>query len=38
MDNSKPGQGSKEKYLDASRKILSQEKIICYMKALINIV
>ena len=38
MANSKDGQGHKEKYLDTSRKILSQEKHMCNMKALIFII
>ena len=37
MANSKDGQGDKDKYLDTSRKILSQEKLICNTKALILI-
>ena len=37
MDNSKDGQGHKDKYLDTSRKILSQETLMCNMKALIFI-
>ena len=34
MANSKDGQGHKDKYLDTSRKILSQEMLMCNMKAL----
>ena len=34
MANSKDGQGHKDKYLDTSRKILSQEMLRCNMKAL----
>ena len=34
MANSKDGQGHKDKYLDTSRKILSQEMLTCNMKAL----
>ena len=37
MDNSKDGQGHKDKYLDTSRNILSQETLMCNMKALILI-
>ena len=37
MANSKDGQGHKEKYLDNSRKILSQEMLLCDMKAIIFI-
>ena len=37
MANSKDGQGHKEKYLDTSRKILSQEMLLCDMKAIIFI-
>ena len=37
MANSKDGQGHKDKYLDTSRKILSREMLMCYMKALIFI-
>ena len=37
MANSKDGQGDKDKYLDTSRKILSQEMLICNTKALILI-
>ena len=37
MANSKDGQGHKDKYLDTSRKILSQEMLICNMKGLIFI-
>ena len=33
MANSKDGQGHKDKYLDPSRKILSQEMLMCNMKA-----
>ena len=35
MANSEDGQGHKDKYLDTSRKILSQEMLMCNMKALI---
>ena len=35
MANSKDGQGHKDKYLDTSRKILSQEMLMYNMKALI---
>ena len=35
--NSEDGQGHKDKYLDTSRKILSQEMLMCNMKALIFI-
>ena len=35
MANSKDGQGHKNKYLDTGRKILSQEMLMCNMKALI---
>ena len=38
MANSIDGQGYKNKYLDTSRKILSQEMLICNMKALIFII
>ena len=34
MANSKDGQGHKDKYLDTSRKTLSQEMLICNIKAL----
>ena len=34
MANSKDGQSHKDKYLDTSRKILSQEMLMCIMKAL----
>ena len=34
MANSKDGLGHKDKYLDTSRKILSQEMLMCNMKAL----
>ena len=34
MVNSKDGQGHKDKYLDISRKILSQEMLMYNMKAL----
>ena len=34
MANSKDGQGHKDKYLDTSKKILSQQILICNMKAL----
>ena len=37
MANSKDGQGHKDKYLDTSRKILSQEMLMCNMTALIFI-
>ena len=37
MVNSKDGQGHKEKYLDISRKILSEEMLMCNIKALIFI-
>ena len=37
MTNSKDGQGHKDKYLDTSRKILSQEMLMCNMKVLIFI-
>ena len=37
MANSKHGQGHKDKYIDASRKILSQEMLMCNMTALIFI-
>ena len=33
MANSKDGLGHKDKYLDTSRKILSQEMLMCNMKA-----
>ena len=35
MANSEDGRGHKDKYLDTSRKILSQEMHMCNMKALI---
>ena len=35
MANSKDGQGHKDKYLETSRKILSQEMLMCNIKALI---
>ena len=35
MANSKDGLGHKDIYLDTSRKILSQEMLMCNMKALI---
>ena len=35
--NSKDGLSHKDKYLDTSRKILSEEMLKCNMKALINI-
>ena len=35
MVNSKDGQDQKDKYLEISSKILSQEKLMCKMKALI---
>ena len=38
MAKSTDGQGHKDKYLDTSRKILSQEMFMCNMKALIFIV
>ena len=38
MANSKDGLGHKDKYLDASRKILAQEMLMCNMKALIFII
>ena len=38
MANSKDGLGHKDKYLDTSRKILSQEMFMCNMKALIFII
>ena len=38
MVNSKDGQGHKGKYLDTSRKICSQEMLMCNMKALIFII
>ena len=38
MTNSKDGQVHKDKYLDTSTKILSQEMIICNMKSLIFII
>ena len=38
MANSKDGQGHKDKYLDTSRNILSQEMRMCSMKALIFII
>ena len=34
MAKSTDGQGHKDKYLDTSRKILSQEMFMCNMKAL----
>ena len=37
MTNSKDGQGHMVKYLDTSRKILSQEMLMCNIKALIFI-
>ena len=37
MANSTDGQGHKDKYLDTSRKILSQEMLMCDMKAIIFI-
>ena len=36
--NSKYGQGQEDKYLDTSKKNLSQEMIMCNMKALIFII
>ena len=38
MANSNAGQGHKDKYLDTSRKILSQEMFMCNIKALISII
>ena len=38
MTNSKDGLGHKDKYLDTSRKILSQKMLMCNMKALIFII
>ena len=38
MANSKDGLGHKDKYLDTSKKILSQEMLMCNMKALIFII
>ena len=38
MANSKDGQGHKDKYLDTSRRILSQEMLMYTMKALIFII
>ena len=35
MANSKEGQGHKDEYLDTSKKNLSQEMLLCNMKALI---
>ena len=35
---SKDIQGHKDKYLDTSRRILSQEMLMCHMKALISII
>ena len=35
MVNSKDGQDQKDKYLEISSKILSQENLMCKMKALI---
>ena len=37
MTNSKDGQGHRDKYLDTSRKILSQEMLMCNMKDIIFI-
>ena len=37
-DNGKDGLGHKDKYLETSRKILSQELLMCNMKALIFII
>ena len=37
MANFKDSQGDKDKYLDTSRKILSQVMLMCNMKALIFI-
>ena len=34
MANSKDGEGHKDKYLNTSRKILSQERLTCNIKAL----
>ena len=38
MANSKDGQGHKDKYVDTCREILSQEMLMCNMKALIFII
>ena len=38
MASSKHGLGHKDKYLDTSRKILSQEMLMCNMKAVIFII
>ena len=38
MANSKDVQSHKDKYLDTSRKILSQEMLMCKLKALIFII
>ena len=38
MANSKDGQGHKDKYLATSRNILSQEMLMCNMKALLVII
>ena len=38
MVHSKDGQGHKDKYLDTSKTILSQEMLMCNMKALIFII
>ena len=38
MANSNDGQGHKDKYLDTSRKILSQEMLMRNLKALIFII
>ena len=35
LANSKDGQGHKDKYLDTNEKILTQEMLMCNMKALI---
>ena len=37
MANSNDGQGHKDKYLDTSRKILSQEMLMCNNKALVQV-
>ena len=36
MANSNEGQDHKDKYFDTHRKILSQEKIMCKMEALVS--
>ena len=33
MANSKDGQGHKDKYFDTSRRIMSQEMLMCNIKA-----